>query len=137
MDTYGLKITVESEDVLDESLTPDKFIMHSSYPLLEVYSYGTFTNNFVGGGTEDTFVINHDLYDYPIVFVYMQNYDGITSTISSQYYQLDWSTAGATYENYAEARIGETNITIAFYDSNLGSFAQLSGFYYIFKNGFL
>ncbi|MCK9497861.1 MAG: hypothetical protein M0Q27_03515 [Candidatus Colwellbacteria bacterium] len=132
MDTYGLKITVEGESVLDDSLELNKYIMHSSYPLLEVYSYGTFTNNFVGPG-EDTFIINHDL-EFPFVLVYMQNYDGISDTISSEYYQLDWSTAGATYENYAEARTGDGTLTIVFNDSNLNKFVQLKGFYYIFKN---
>ncbi|KXB08715.1 hypothetical protein AKJ59_00610, partial [candidate division MSBL1 archaeon SCGC-AAA385M02] len=91
-------------------------------------------NNFSGGGTEDTLTISHNLGYVPFAFVYMQNYDGVNGSTTTELYQLDWSTYGATYENYAEARIDSSNLVIAFKDTNSPSIVQLDGFWYIFHN---
>jgi len=132
MSDYGLKITKDGID-LGSVTNLNDYIFHSSYPQLNVYMYGSFTKNFVGGG-EDTLTIVHNLGYEPFAFVYMQNYDGLSGTVTSEYYQLDWSTRGAIYENYAEARIDNTNLVIAFNDTYNSRFVTLSGFYYIFYN---
>lgn len=133
MSDYGIKITREGVDLDDAGINLNDYIFHSGYPQLNVYDYGSFSNTFVGGG-EDTLTISHSLGYKPFAFVYMQNYDGIAGSVTSEYYQLDWSTYGATYENYAVARISSSNIVIAFKDTNLSRFATLDGYYYIFYN---
>ncbi|KXB08832.1 hypothetical protein AKJ59_00440, partial [candidate division MSBL1 archaeon SCGC-AAA385M02] len=75
MSDYGIKVTRNGVDIDDAGIDLNDYIFHSGYPQLNVYDYGSFTNNFSGGGTEDTLTISHNLGYVPFAFVYMQNYD--------------------------------------------------------------
>jgi hypothetical protein len=127
---YGIKVTKNGVSVLTAT-SPKDFNLHSAWPLLKVYKYGTFTKNWT---SPDYYDIAHDLGYKPFVLVYMQWFDSINNVLSTDYRLLDNVVNGASYSYEMRADIYTDKIRISYEDSWLDKFVTLSGFYYIFHD---
>jgi len=125
----GIKISRETKDATDNN--PNHFLLHSSYPQLQVYKTGQFSSNFTDGSTK---VIDHNLGYKPFALGYMQWYDGVNDVTETDYRICDWSIEGAAYLHYTRMEIGKNDITFYVTDTNLDKFVTLKGYYIIFRN---
>jgi hypothetical protein len=132
----GIWVSKPGVDALTDT-SPNDFYLDSRYPMLKVHAYGTFSNLSPG----DVLTINHNLDYKPYVLVFSQrinyDYDTLTPSRSTEYYQHDWIQEGASaiwygwtkiYKNKIEISVGQTDADVD------PSTPHVSGFYYIFKD---
>jgi len=127
---YVMKISKPGKDISSTSM--DDFYLHSSYPLLKIHSYGTFTTL-----NDGTLTVTHNLGYKPFVLVFSQYVNWVDPDIvlTNEFYQHDWEQVGATITFYGYTKIYSDRIDIVVGNTNFTTIAGgIDGFYYIFKD---
>lgn len=129
----GLKVSREDFDA--KSNNPDHYLLHSKYPQLQVYDSGQFTVTTSSSTIKEVY---HGLNYKPFCLGFMQgfkpDFGEETGNVTDEFYQLDWSTTGASYEHNSELRIGKEKITFFMSDTFFDKLITISGYYIIFRN---
>lgn len=113
------------------SSNPNDFLLWSKYPQLQVLQTNQFSRAFVNDGYVDYY---HGLNYKPFALGFLQWYDGVSDTISSDFRLLDWSIEGAGYSHYSRMEITKNKLRFYVYDSLLDKQVTLKGYYIIFRN---